>query len=476
MATSRTVVLLCVCTALLGSAAKPHAGTVDQRFAALRARGGEKCYAAFLFHVEKCAGTTFRKHFERLPGVANFRQGTVVFLRRDASLPLVRHERCSAERSWFREENSCTWDQLVCDLEEHPPGGGEARRHVFVELAAMTSATARRPNLEHIIHGIERVRATWQPRGCEVVLFGLLREPVSHLLATYNYFVTNEQGRMPGRFGRSFGEWTGSRHVHNLQSRLLEGEPVIRIEVDPLVRSSRTRAQRLGLGLPRSENGSGGSNEHHLPRYAQLYSTMPADVHARQPRLLETLARFDLLAPMGCFDEVWFLLARRLGLRNLRYHMHNQANFTRMQRQKLEARGKLGDRQKLRRPDAMLVKPPWVLSLDVQQAEWLWREKLSADVSLYANVSAAWGRFTASLDAPTRRDMAEFVRLMSAAREEQMLSENKVVELWNQRERSPNATSKLAQWKLLWKLRSRVKDSLVDSAPGSAVPVFHGPR
>jgi hypothetical protein len=378
----------------------------NAQFAALAAPNRGRCFVSFLYHVEKCAGTTLRNHFERLKFVETFRQGTVIFNRRNVSAPLVPHKHCSSERSWFRENRSCTWEQLVHDLESHPPSAqpqhAEQRRehrHVFVELAAMTSASAAYPdNLARIIRGIERVREVWEPRGCEVVLFGLVREPVSHLLATYNYFVVNEQKRLPAAYGRTFDEWISVPHVHNLQSRLFLGEPVIRLQARPPARQV----------LP----------AHPLARAAKMYHTTPEQVHAAQTWLLDALSKFDMLAPVERFDELWFLLAERLGLTELRYRASNNGNFTRIQRELYR------DRQQRRRiplrrrkfAAELAQRPPLVHSVDEPTRERLLRTKVTADKQLYRTISTAWLGYTAALDAGTRDRMERFSKLMGRVR------------------------------------------------------------
>lgn len=410
------------------------ASSLDRRFNALLGpHAGKRCYAAFLFHVEKCAGTTFRKHFEKLEDVQTFRQGSVIFLRRHPEEPLVPHERCSDERSWFREDRSCTWEQLVDDLEAHPPARAARagdRRRIFVEMATMTASSVHHEdNLARIVDGVQRVRAAWEPAGCEVVLFGLVREPVSHLLATYNYFVVNAQKRQPKLFGSSFDEWIASPFVHNLQSRLILGEMVIRLQVGKeSVSQVQTVESGQGDGAKASELARSLA-----PRVARMYRTTPEQVFAAHPRMLEQLGRFDFLAPVDKFDELWFLVADRVGLSQLRYKSVNTGNFTRMQR---EAFRKLGRARRVpqSRPDGLAVRPPLVHALDKQTAERLRRQKLSADVALFANVTRAWRDRVAALDAATRARMERFGKIMRRVRADEVAHQQLIVELYEARQ------------------------------------------
>ena len=196
-------------------------GAIDARFAALAGpNAGRRCYATFLFHVEKCAGTTLRKHFETLDGVESFKQGTLVFSPRRPLTPVLRAEPCPSKPTWFKDAKACTWQQFVAELEARAPERGSkgGRRRIFVEIAAMTAASGAQNSLQRIIDGVRRVRAAWEPRGCAVALVALVREPLSHLLATYNYFVVNKQKRQPELNGRTFADWIRSPFVHNLQS------------------------------------------------------------------------------------------------------------------------------------------------------------------------------------------------------------------------------------------------------------------
>lgn len=448
---ARTILVWIACLALGGHASQVHDSQVHDQFSALLGpTAGKRCYAAFLFHVEKCAGTTFRRTFAERRDVETFRQGMVIFARRHPSAPLVPHASCSTNASWYREDVSCTWEQLVADLESNPPARGASRagqsgrRRVFVEIATMGSSSSEHPDgLSRVIAGVQRVRAAWEPRGCEVVLFGLIREPVSHLLAVYNYFVSNKQAREPRRYGSSFSEWFDSPFVHNLESRMILGEPVLRLQAG---QGSRVREGEGEGGAERVAGPDGPPALQLGPLMRRMHATTPERVHAAQPRLLEQLRAFDLLAPMDRFDELWFLLADRLGLERLRYRLANSGNFTQVQRE--IQRASAAPRPRARwRPPPLDPHPPLVHALDERAAERLRRDKLTVDLALYRNVTGSWRRRVEALDAPTRSRMERFVQLMRGVRNEEMAQQRRVVERWEalKLSRQPGGAQGVAQ-------------------------------
>jgi hypothetical protein len=353
--------------------------------ALVRNESAGKCYAAFMFHIEKCAGVTVRNHFARLEQVENasttYAQGRVRFSHVCRDSEPRRFDVCPNDRSWFRCNATCSWDNLVDDLSAHPPRSRQAapgeRARVFVEIGAATSGGgfhARDDVLGRVLDGVDRVRAAWEPAGCEVVTFTLLREPLSHLLAVYNYFVSNQQARSPDRLGRTFARFVDQPSTTNLQSQLLLGRNAIRA------------AGRQGRDW-----------------------TVTA---AESARLRAQLARFDLVAPLSRFDELWFLLADRLGLPGLGYALANGGEDARVRREQLQLmRGRRGGG----RAEAL---PPIVRAVEPALGASLVSGRFAADVALYANASSAWSALTRALDARTRVRMERFAMLMGRRNDE----------------------------------------------------------
>ena len=182
--------------------------------------------------------------------------------------------------------------------------------------------------------------------------------------------------------------------MHNPSSRLLLGEPVL---------SMRARAPTT---VP-------------FARLPAPYRTTPADVHARLPELLDALAsRFDLVAPLRAFDELFFRLADIIGLRERRYALGAPAARNGSAAARARANAK-GDVVQVPRSPA-LAQPARVRAreLDWDMRAFLTTRKLTADRVMYANVSSAWARSMAALGHAARARIGRFRALMRIARRE----------------------------------------------------------
>lgn len=375
------------------------ADTDDARFQALLPRRGTEppCWLVLFVQIEATGFNTIREHFASLSAVETFRKGTVDFRRRSslvrarAARPALPLGQCSPHASsWFGGREPCTWDQLLDELNRGP----RHHRRVLVELPTMAMAAgapSRRSQLEQLLSAARRLRRVWTAGGCAVVLATILRDPLAHLAALFSRVVRPEQLRAPDEHGRDFAEWVHSAHVHNPSARLLIGEPVLSLRANP---------------------GSG------FRRLPAMYATTPADVHARLPQLLEALGSFDLVAPLSAFDELFFLLAERIGLRRRRYTLRSPAPGA-ASAANLSGVGLGRAPSRAPEPGAPLQeRAVRANELDWDMRGWLASRKLSADRILYSNVSRAWERAIAALSPGTRTRMKLYKALMRIARRE----------------------------------------------------------
>lgn len=353
----------------------------DARFQALLPREGTgpSCWLVLFLHVEACGFSTLREHFTSIPSVETFAKGSIVFHTRSSlararaarqAVP-VGHSRCTpTPSSWISERDSCTWQKLLRELASGPD---THHQRVVVELPTMAFASSKANHLELLLSATRKLRHAWQARGCPVVLACLVREPREHLIALFSRFVRPDL-RSPESLGREFPAWAHSARAHNPASRLLLGEPV--------------------LGEP--------------PAATMM---TPADVHVRLPRLQNALSSFDLVAPLSAFDEFFFLLAERIGLRERRYSLPRW-NGGAAAAANLSSSG---------RPPGAVPTPDLALAaMHAAKLDWdsLTTTALSADQLVYANVSRAWEGAVAALEAGTRTRMGRFKALMRIARRE----------------------------------------------------------
>jgi len=347
-----------------------------------------QCFTAVLFHVEKCAGTSIRRHFLRLreqEGIEVYRQGSIVFERRWPEEALVPHTRCSDGPSWFNERLSCTWGQWLGETLRHP----EWHRRAFIEMGAMTSG--RMETVEGVLRDLDRLRSAPGREGCHVVSLALFREPVAHFVSLYNYFVINKQARNPEGYGRTFEEYVQPAHVHNYLSRLAMGEQVLLMQ-----RRLPPRALARAASAPE------------LAWRKRLYEQTPEQVEARLPRLFRLLDRLDLVAPVERFDELFLLLCDRVGLRDIHYVLVNTMDTKRLR----ESR-----RDPLKPRPWVIDRPPRVGNLTAATRAWLEKERMRADLRLHARVAARWAEVIRRQPREVRRRLRRFEELMRTSRE-----------------------------------------------------------
>lgn len=358
-----------------------------------------KCTAVFHWHVEKCAGVTLRRHFIRVHGserLEHFTQGAIIFHRRNPSRPLVPHNACYPTKGWFSEALHCTWEQLIADLLRTPP----VHKRVLVEIGAMSSGTEN--SIFRIAEDITRVRKAWEARGCSVLMTTLLREPFSHFLSIYNYFIRWKQARDPESYGRTFEDYISSDAVHNFQTRLLLSQGVLKIMP---MRERPVRSSRAG----------------------GVYGTTEANLELLAPRLGTLLARFDLAAPLERFDEFFYALSERMGLTSILYRKAN-ANTVVMavRRRRHEIYDKLVKTQGVEAALRALGRkhPPGkmpngsAITVDSLSPDLIARvhAKLRVDEQLYRHVSAQWDAHVRALPAAVQARMRRYVALSTKLR------------------------------------------------------------